>query len=194
MGMRCGRVWHSRIATWVASLAICLATAATNQAPPAMDAAMIERAVAGAEWLAERAAEVPERGERAANAADLTDWLLAAGGAETTEYEAFAAYLTGIGYDDPLFAVQIWLDEFPRLLVAAEAARRSAELRSISDIQAEIRTLPIVPLDEAGEAERDQLFDEMALVLTMEDERQAAAQAKDRIAVLQAIFAKATNR
>lgn len=194
MGVRCGRVWHSRIATWVASLAICLATAATNQAPPPIDAAMVERAVAGAEWLAERAAEAPERGERAANAVDLTDWLLAVSGADTTEYEAFTAYLMGLGYDDPLFAVQIWLEEFSSVLTAAEAARRSAELRSLRDIQAEIRTLPVVSLDEAGEAERDRLIDELALAVTFEEDRQAAAEAGDRIDALQAMFTKATDQ
>lgn len=187
---RCVRDWYSRIAACVAGLAICLATAATTLAPPPVDDGMVKRAVAGAEWLAARATEAPERIEGVTDVTDVTDltaWLLVAGGGNGVGYEAFATYLAGVGYGDPLFSVQTWLEDFPRVVAAGEAARQGVELRPIREIEAEIRTLPIVPLDEAGEAERDRLINELSLAVSPPDARRAAAAAADRIEALRAL-------
>lgn len=171
----------SRIAGMGSGLAICLATAATVIVPPPIDHAMVGRAVLGAEWLAARAAEVPEPAEGAEGAIDQTNWLLATGVADNRNYEAFAAYLSMIGYADARYAIQDWIEEFTRILAAAEAARQSGELREPDDIEAEMNTLPILPLDEAGEAERDRLLDELNLALIPGAYRRAAAAAEDRL-------------
>jgi hypothetical protein len=169
-----------------AMAALTLATMGLALAPPPVDDEMVERALTGAEWLMASAAEAPERVEEAAVIVDLTSWLLVAGGADSAEYEAFAVYLSGVGYDDPMFAVADWLEEFPRVLAAAEAAQRAPELRTVSAIQAEIRTLPTVPLDEAGKIEREGLVRELILAMTPEAERAAAAAAVERIEALRA--------
>lgn len=184
MGVAGGRAWPRRIAAGVKGLAVGMLVAATSLAPPPVDDAMVERAVAGAEWLAARAEETPERVDVAGDAMDLTNWLLVAGGAAGAERDAFAEHLGRIGYEDHRFVISVWLDEFSRILAAARAARRGAELRSLEQIQAEIRTLPTVPLDDAGEADRERLIEERDLAAVPSQERAAAATAAGRIEAL----------
>lgn len=181
------RVRH-RISTWVVALAVCCFSAASVRAPAPVDAAMVERAVAGAEWLAARAGSAPRRVEMAAEEDDLTGWLLVAGGAdESAGYAAFGAYLAGAGYDDAESAVQFWLNEFPRVLAAHAAAGRGQALRPISEIEDELNTLPMVALDEAGEAERERLEEELSQAATPGEARDAARAASERIEALAAL-------
>lgn len=149
-----------------------------------VDEAMVERAVAGAEWLAEAAIENPERRESAAGASGLLDWLLVAGGATGANYDRFSAFLSANGYPAEVGAVDIWIEEFGMVADAAAAHARGGTLRSISEIEAELRTLPVVPLDEAGRRERRELLRERALAEFQESERAAAAQAGPRLARL----------
>lgn len=154
--------------------------------PPPVDAEMVERALAGAEWLAERAKENPERAEAAKGAEGLVDWLLTAGGATGPEYDAFGAYLAVTGYENPLFAVQAWSSEIAMVTAAAEAHDRSASLRPIAEIEAELKTLPTVPLDDEGREERRRLLEELELAAIPQQERDTAGAASARLAKLRA--------
>jgi len=149
---------------------------------------MVERALSGAEWLAAQADTAPERVERAAEEDDLTSWLLVAGGADDSAgYAAFGAYLADAGYEDAESAAQRWLSEFPRVLAAHEAARRGQALRSVGEIEDDLNALPMVALDQAGEAERERLEDELSLAATPEAARDAARVATERINALAAL-------
>jgi hypothetical protein len=177
--------WHRRIAIWMSALAICVFVAASVRPPPPVDAAMVERAVAGAEWLAGHAAEMPDRVAKAAVADDLTNWLLIVGGADkAVGYLAFDAYLSANGYENADGPVRLWLSEFPRVLGAHEATLRLGELRPINEIQAEINALPTVALDKAGETERDALLGELIVAATPERARIAVEKANERIGKL----------
>jgi hypothetical protein len=149
---------------------------------------MVERALSGAEWLAAQADSALERVERAAEEDDLTSWLLVAGGADgSVGYTAFGAYLASAGYDDAESAVQIWLNEFPRVLAAYEAALRGQVLRPIREIEAELNALPMVALDEAGKIERERLDDELSLAATPEAARDAVSAVSERFETLIAL-------
>ncbi|HUF86807.1 MAG TPA: hypothetical protein VMM59_05435, partial [Thermohalobaculum sp.] len=108
------------------------------------------------------------------------------GGVSDAEHEAFVARLGALGYREPRLALSRWLDELSRVLAAAEATRRAPALRPVAEIQAELRTLPTVPLDAAGAAERDRLVEELALASVPAGARAAAEAAAGRIAALQA--------
>lgn len=184
--------WHNHVSTWVVALVICLVCAASVRVPPPVDVAMVERAVAGAEWLASRAGSSSKRVERAAEEDDLTTWLLIAGGADDSAgYAAFGAYLAGAGYEDSDSAVQRWLNEFPRVLTAHEAvnwaARSGQTLRPTGEIEDELNALPMVALDEAGEAERERLEDELSLAATPQAARDVASAAAERLETLAAL-------
>jgi len=194
MGAGTGAIWRRRAASVIAGVAIWMAAAATTPAPPPIDAEMVDRAVSGAEWLAEQAKSDPQMMQAAAIEPDLTSWLLVAGGVTGAGYEPFAAQLSGIGYDDTLVPVQDWLQEFSNVLAAAEAYQRSAKIRSMADIQAEMRSLPILPLDEDDKARRDRMMDEMNLASIPDDERRVADGAQGRISALQALFMQETGR
>ncbi|HSF95719.1 MAG TPA: hypothetical protein VLA52_11900 [Thermohalobaculum sp.] len=170
-------------------VAIGMAAAASVRAPPPLDAASAERAVAGAEWLAARAGEQPDRAGGVA-ADDLTNWLLIAGGADEADgYVAFGAYLAGAGYGDADTAVSRWMDEFPRVLFAHDATRGPGEARPVQEIEADILALPTIALDEAGERARDALFEELILATVSPAEREAVANWAARIEALRALAA-----
>lgn len=151
---------------------------AAVDAPALVTPEAAERALSAAEWLAEEAkAAGPET--ETPEAPGLTGWLLAAGGGRDGNGDAFAAYLGGLGYGDPLIAVTAWSEEMQALLQAAEAVDRG--VRPIREIEAELESLPTVPLDAAGEAERQGLLDELALATYSPAERAAAAAVAPRI-------------
>ncbi len=177
--------FRHQITVWTAALAIFVFAAASVRVPPPVDAAMAERAVTGAEWLAERAAEAPEQMAEAEGTTNLIGWLLVAGGANWSEgYANFAAYLAVDGYDDAEFAVGQWLNEFRRVLAAHQAAQLGGALRPLSEIEVELSTLPTVPLDEAGAFERDRLRTELTLAAIPLSERAATEGAAERIEAL----------
>lgn len=177
--------WHHHVSAWAVALVICLVSAASVRPPPPVDTAMVERALSGAEWLAAQAGSAPERVEQAAEEDDLTNWLLVAGGADDSAgYAAFGAYLAGAGYEDAESAAQRWLSEFPRVLAAHEAARRGQALRSVGEIEDDLNALPMVALDQAGEAERERLESELDLAATSDAARKAASMVAERIEAL----------
>ncbi|MFV2002154.1 MAG: hypothetical protein ACC619_04160 [Paracoccaceae bacterium] len=194
MEIRSPTNWRSRAVFWVSGLVIWLATSATTLVPPPVDAQMVERAVSGAEYLAGQVKSDPEMIQAGASEPDLASWLLVAGGATGPRYGSFAAYLSSIGYADTLVPVQDWMTEFTRALAAVEAYRESSEIRSMADIQAEMRALPILPLDADDKARRDRLMDELNLASIPDDERRAAGAAQGRIGALQTLFMQETGR
>lgn len=187
-------IWRVRVPFWIAALTIWLLTSATTLAPPPVDAAMVERAVSGAEYLAGRTRSDPEMTRAAAFEPDLTSWLLVAGGATGAGHEPFAAQLSGIGYGDTLVPVQDWLQEFARVLAAAKAQRNTSKIRSMADVQADMQSLPILPLDAEDEVRRSRLMDELNLASIPDDERRAADGAQARINALQTFFMQETGR
>jgi len=174
----------ARIFCMATAVAIWMATSAFLPFSREVDEAMVERAVTGAEWLAETVIENPERRESAAGASGLRDWLLIAGGVTGANYDQFAAFLSANGYPAEEGAVEMWIEEFDMIAAAAAAHALGGTLRSVSEIEAELRTMPVVPLDEAGRRERRELLRERALAETLESERAAAAQAGARLARL----------
>jgi len=183
-----------RFLTWVSCLVIVFVTAATSLAPPPVNDAMVERAIGGAEWLAEQALDDPAGLERAAREAELVDWLLVASGASGAEYGAFAEWLATSGYEDPLFAVSEWLEEISRVLTAAKASERGSGLRPISVVRDDIKTLPEVPQDETEQVARDRLLEEWVFSTVPQEARQAASAAQLRINALQEIFQREVSR
>jgi len=183
-----------RLRTISVGAAIWLLTAATTLAPAPVDEAMVERAIVGAEWLVEQALKEPERLVRASRETDLVDWMLASSGAYGSEYDAFAEHLVSIGYEDRIFAVSDWLQEIAKVLTAAEARKREGELRSATELQAEITIMSAVPLDQNGERERDQLIEELILSSVPEAAKVAASNMQQRVLVLLEIFARETKR
>ena len=147
---------------------------------------MVERAVSGAEWLAERAAADPERAARAQGSDDLVEWLLVASGAVGEDYSIFAAHLARIGYDDPLFSVQVWLEEIERVLAAADAEARAGSIRTVKEIETELQSLPSIPLDDQDREVRERLLVENMLAAVPEEARSAAAAASGRLSALRA--------
>lgn len=178
--------WHLRVAVWASVLAICVFAAASVRPPPPVDTAMVERAVSGAEWLAERAAADPERAARAQGSDDLVEWLLVASGAVGEDYSIFAAHLARIGYDDPLFSVQVWLEEIERVLAAADAEARAGSIRTVKEIETELQSLPSIPLDDQDREVRERLLVENMLAAVPEEARSAAAAASGRLSALRA--------
>ncbi|MFV2001657.1 MAG: hypothetical protein ACC619_01600 [Paracoccaceae bacterium] len=125
---------------------------------------------------------------------DLTSWLLVAGGANGAGYTAFAKQLSADGYGDTLIPVQDWLQEFARVLAAAKAQRNTSKIRSMADVQADMQSLPILPLDAEDEVRRSRLMDELNLASIPDDERRAADGAQARISALQTFFMQETGR
>lgn len=175
-----------RAMAWIVAAAVAMGAGGTSIAPPPVDAAMVERSLAGAEWLAAQAKALPADADLT-GAEDLIAWLLEIRGGMGADREAFSAHLAANGYGEPLLAVQRWLAELVRVAAAAEAASRAGELRSPAEIQAELRTLPTIPLDEAGEAERDRLIEELGLAGIPEETRKLGATAAARLAALRAM-------
>ena len=101
-------------------------------------------------------------------------------------FYAFGAYLAATGYENPLFAVQAWSSEIAMVTAAAEAHDRSASLRPIAEIEAELKTLPTVPLDDEGIEERRRLLEELELAAIPQQERDTAGAASARLAKLRA--------
>jgi len=170
----------------IAALLVCIATGGTSLAPPLVDTAMVERTLAGAEWLAAQAGTLPDAAGLA-EAEDLVGWLMAVRRALPAGRGAFSDHLAGNGYGQPLLAAQRWLEEFSRVEAAAESASRATNLRPPREIMEELTSLPTVPLDEAGEVERNRLQDELALAGIPETSRKAGAAALARLAALRRI-------
>jgi hypothetical protein len=142
----------------------------------------VERAVSAAEWLVARSD--PNRAALTGNidnttVIELLVWMSRVG--EPKIFEEFSSELTRLGYGDPQFAFSFWIEDFIQVLASHEAGLLGAKLDTPEHIEAEILELPIVPLDEAGAAERDRLENELALSLTPHETRAAVGAVKNRI-------------
>jgi hypothetical protein len=188
MESRSATFWRSRVAFLITSLAIWLVTAATTLTTPPVDAAMAARAVSGAEWLAERASANPAAVADVSGDDGLIEWLLKWGLPDEKSYDAFSDHLESLGYDREL-AVQWFLEELPRVLLAHEAAE-TADTLDLEQIRAEIAASPTVALDERGERRIRKLFRQRGLALVPEQVRVIVAPFKDRI---EQLFATAST-
>lgn len=179
MEARSATFWRSRVAFWITGLAIWMVAAATTLTIPPVDKAMAERAVSGAEWLAERAKANPAAGSSVSGDDGLIEWLLEWGLTDAKSYDAFSDHLESLGYDREL-AVYLFLEELPRVLLAHEAAE-TADTLDLEQIRAEIAASPTIPLDERGEQRIRKLFHQRGLALVPEQARAIVAPFQDRI-------------
>lgn len=170
----CSRAFSTSV---LRSFAVILLLGAVD-APSGLTRDRVNRALSGAEWLAERADAEVDR-ETASAASSLMDWLLEALNGLDANGDAFIAHLGTVGYGDPPVALSAWIEDMQALLQATEAADR--DVRPIRKIERELEALPIVPLDAAGEAERRRLLEELALASYGAEERAAAAAAAARV-------------
>lgn len=149
---------------------------------PLLETTSMERAVSAAEWLVERSdperVVTSESTDRFA-AIELLIWMARAD--EPARFEEFSSELTRLGYGDPSYAVSLWVEDFIQVLSAYEARRLGESLSNPAEIEAEIRTLPTVPLDVVGVVERDQLLTEQALAATPFEARAAVGALEVRI-------------
>lgn len=186
---------RDELAWFVMIFGLWFATSATTLAPTPVGPDEVERAVTAAEWLAARSAEVPASDVQSEENADLGSWLLTAGDVASADgAAAFVSFLGALGYDDPTFAISDWLYDFTRVLAAAEAARRESDLRPLAEIEADLASLPVVPLDQTGAEERDRLIGELVAASIPAEERTAAAVALERIEALRALARGETER
>ncbi len=188
METRSATFWRSRVAYLIAGLAIWMVAAATTLTIPPVDTAMAERAVSGAEWLAERASANPAAVADVSGDDGLIEWLLKWGLPDEKSYDAFSDHLESLGYDREL-AVYRFLEELPRVLLAHEAAA-TADTLDLEQIRAEIAASPTIPLDERGERRIRKLFHQRGLASMPEDAREIVAPFQDRIEQLLAQSAK----
>lgn len=188
------RLWLRSQLLWIAGFAIWLLTAATSLVPERVNDDMVERAVRGAEWLAEQAMQAPETRNYAAYETDLTSWLLISSDAFGLKTAAFTEALVETGYGDSEIAISAWIKEFTHVLTADEANQHRAELRPMSEIQFELDSLPTPPPDEETKEYMDRLFDELLLSSVPHDALMAVTKAEDRISVLQELFKRETGR
>lgn len=142
-----------------------------------------ERALSGAEWLAEQT-DGSDISDAARQQPGLAVRLLQEGGATRKNAAAFVAHLESIGYGDPQIARAAWLQEMQAVVQAARAA--AIDPRPPRVIESELETLPTVPLDAKGAAERQRLLDELALATYDAEERAAAAAVQARLDRLRA--------
>jgi hypothetical protein len=100
------------------------------------------------------------------------------------DYSIFAAHLAETGYEDPLFSVQVWLEEIERVLAVADAEARASSLRTVKGIETKLQSLPSIPLDDQDREVRERLLVEYMLAAVPEEARSAAAAASGRLSAL----------
>lgn len=148
-----------------------------------------ERSLAAAEWLAARADPKAAPAPAEASPLEKVDWLLwRAGGTEADGEAAFAAELARLGYENANWSRSLWMEEMAALLAAYDATRGDA--RGVAEIEAELNSLPIVPLDEKDERELDRLLAELDRAAVPAHDRELAAELGPRI---EAVLAAATE-
>jgi hypothetical protein len=181
-------VWFGTIpqrGLFIVTLLMCsfLAISVTaRQASKSVDADMIERSVAGAEWLANRANENAERAADAPKDSGLAEWLVVAAGLDqNVVYNEFALILNANGYLSQDLAVQTWQREFDQVLTLHQSIGETEKNLTPREIEAEINALPIVALDQAGRDERKRLMRSLFASLTAPTAKAAASKAADRI-------------
>lgn len=164
--------------------ALCLGAAQAHDDPAARGDVLnndtAERSLAAAEWLAAHADPGAAPAPAGTGALETLDWLLwRARGAEGDGEAAFAAELAAVGYDGADWALSLWMEEMAALLAAYEATRGDA--RSVAEIEAELNSLPIVPIDEEGEQELDRLLAELDRAAISAHSRDLATELGPRI-------------
>jgi hypothetical protein len=166
-----------------ASLILVLGAASLTRPP--VDTDMVERSLTGAEWLAARAdtlAETnPDRRDKT-----LMGWLLTLRQSLGPESVDFRDYLAEIGYEPADLAPQLWMEELGDVLRVMRLVERQEPARPLVEIEAELRTLPTVPIDEQGAVERLEILAERAVALVPDQERKAVESAYPRLNALRA--------
>ena len=146
----------------------------------------------GIEWLMDRArapGATPQPAAEDAGVDALLGWLVDAGGASGANRGAFTDHLTAAGYPVPELALSSWLAEAGLVLNAAEASLRADALRPVREIEAELRTLPTVPLTDEDAARRRTLSKELSYAMFTAAERSQGHRAE---IILQDLEAMAT--
>lgn len=144
----------------------------------ALDAAAVERALRGADWLVERAREHGRSVAPLSTGADargLRRWLSEAGGvADRETLEAFRQYLTAIGYDDeghdPLF---LWGEDMERALTAHVAVETGALGEDTARYWDALQAIPEDADDETTRRQVDELRRRIELASVSEAEAEA---------------------
>jgi hypothetical protein len=166
-----------------ASLFLVLGAASLTRPP--VDTDMVERSLTGAEWLAARAdthAETnPDRRDTT-----LMAWLLTLRNSLGPESVDFRDYLAEIGYEPADLAPQLWIEELGDVLRVMKTVERQQPARPLAEIEADLRTLPTVPIDDQGENERREILAERAVALVLDQEREAIESAYPRLEALRA--------
>lgn len=158
----------------LASLCALVLSATTVLATPKsteIDRLVAERALLGAEWIAAQAESLET--EPAADRDDPREWLLQVRAASEFDEALFARRLAEIGYQPEELAEYIWFKQFEALMSRWIVFRAWPDPRPLWDIEAEIASLPTVPLDEAGAMERQRLMAERYAATFPERERAA---------------------
>lgn len=157
-----------------------------------IDRLVAERALLGAEWIAGQAESL--EAEPTTDSGDPREWLLKVRAAAEFDEALFARRLAEIGYQPEELAEYVWFKQFETLVSRWIVSLAWPDPRPLRDIEAEIASLPTVPLDEAGAMERRRLMAERYAATLTERERAALKAVGPRLEALLEVSQKGPER